>query len=399
MTSLSWNELLVTWKELIRNRKVYVSDKVAIASLLCGLSASLHKHGFVIDFDGVNEDLRFHFCYFADPRSGKGEIINVINEVFRDFILIDTPTSISDAIQIGSVDNKNGVVEGIYKMYDLVVHDECQNIFESRDWGRDILANIRKNCDRFGTSSNFMKNSKIKNSKLQGFYGTSTIMLSSFLILDEIKKALGTGTLERFHIQYEKTTREKSRKIFETLKISNNTLSKQAELEFKKIVSTIILTPRKITFNPEDFNALIDELNTTVETYYDDETDEVARRKRGFVIGALLQIKKMAAIITICDQKNTVGKEELSMAKDFILENLLHLGNSLGIFQNRDLEDFKDEFENDKGNEFTKTQINERMAKRWNIVDIKTVVRRLKAIIPVATTVRKDGNTQYHKIK
>ncbi|MBU4351611.1 MAG: hypothetical protein KJ939_00830 [Nanoarchaeota archaeon] len=404
----NWKELRDLWYQLLELRQIEVSSVVADFTLLMGLGALLHKHKFYLQTSRVEEDLRLHIVWMIDSRAGKGEIINFLLDSFSSHLTILLPTSISDTVQIGSKNSAGNIVEGIYKNNDLVIHDEFENLFKSNDWNNDVFVNIRKNCDRHNSASNYLKNTKISTDDMDGFYGYSSLLLTSYPIENKVKTLLESGTFQRFTVLYEKVDKEKSNKIWDVLKqkdkeqnVLENALSKFHAI-LKRLVKQSI---KGVALGSEAYNNIVDELKNETASLYDSGNEAAARVIRSHKVGQILQIQKIAAIITLVRGKPVIENSELEYARNLASSNFHNLTFNTNIFggkyklQGQWIKDIINALKDYK-EPLAKMEINNIMAKYWGLSSPNAVVDRLKMVNSfVLDFVEKKGNTQYFKLK
>ncbi|RJQ16850.1 hypothetical protein C4573_02180 [Candidatus Woesearchaeota archaeon] len=414
ITNDRWIELKQIWYQLFELRQIEASDTVKDCSLLMCLGAILNKHflTFHLKTSRKIEDLRLHLVWMIDSRAGKGEVTGLMHDVCSGFIIIALPTSISDTAQIGGADRKGKEVEGIYKTNDLCIHDEFENFFKNKDWNSDVFGNIRKNCDTYMSATNYLRNTKISTDKIEGFYGKSTLFLSSYPILECIQQIVESGTFQRFVFIFEKVDIAKSKRIFVALKqkpkdekILTDKLLTEKMASFRQIITAILNESSSISLGDEAYNETVDEFIVETEKHYNSQSEEVARLIRSYQVGLLLQIQKISAIVGIVRGKPVVEAKEIQYAKNLVMENFnrLILETSLFGVEYEKVKQWVDDVRTALKNQvepLSKMEINKLMGVYWGLKSPNSINDRLKKVVPFTLELcRKEANTEYWRLK
>jgi len=388
----AWSLLHDYWHELYDLKQVAVSDVVKDISLISYVGAELMREPdrFYLQTSRKKEDLRVHYSWMTDSRAGKGENQNFVNQIAIELdtkIIIKNPTSISSAIQIGGTGSDKEAVPGLYSYANIVFHDEFGNLFSSAEWQTDIFGNIRKNCDTYGTASNWLENSKICNHKQGGFHGISTIILTSFPILGKVKAIINSGTFQRFFPIVEIVDETKSNEIFDALKQKSNDINRitACYIGIRDILKRIKQEGKPISLGDEAYNKIVEDYKLEVAKHYKlNETE--ARTIRSYKVGQLLFVQKIAAIIGIVRCKSVVESPELEIARAIVDNNFNNLLLNTDFFglDNGEIKTWVQDVRTalrDISLPVQKTEINNLMMKYWAKGETTTITR-LNQVMP-----------------
>ena len=363
----------------------------------------------VVYADGTKIDLRLHLFFLFRTSLGKGQNISTIEKLMNALNIyekkIGRPTV--PALAGSTVNDRQGNKWVKLPMIpylldcDALIMDECAEMLsEVKNPIYDVMPILRENTEQLYDQSNKIHNTTMTNTKVKPFYGRSTLIASSFPT-EQIKKEARKGTLQRFTILTVDMTKSYTDEIYDAKLMEEKKLDLLAErpvhIETRKEkvldemigiiekAKRVIIEPKMEFFNktnkyyylaytvePDIYNKFIKSLKDRKNMLEDGLEHEVLV---SFYIRGINIITKMAAIMSIINEKRTIGEDELKYAEKIFFDNLEEVKRNIGISAGEDREILvkydSDVLKvgkelRDKGEEVKKTEfIYVRMAEYW----------------------------------
>lgn len=416
------NPLIRLWKSTF-GMGIKNQDHYGLILLLRGISCMAMKNKIFLETKTGTIDPRIPLIYFSDSGSGKGMGASFYQRTFSKtglkIVSLAKPTpekligSFDDAID--KENRKKGytpsdekyrdpVIHGYFEIYDDILFDEAEPLFDTKEYGSDILRKCRMALDKYGSPNNYLKSETLKNRSSYTYPCGCNIMFLSYHTDNLSKSIVANGIFQRSVCFFYRLGREEMERILSMSTSNLLPIMEQNEQkvikELKEIMKFIESLNQHIKISEEAEQRLEKALKHELKVLHEDE--DLGKLLQSFLPRIKEITMRIAMTLCLIKKKTTISKMDMEEAVTIILGiSFPSIVREVGVYGilAKDHQQWYKDLKYALGNKWRKKEdINDIMAKTWN-VSKPTVINRIKKMITLFVTKKGDKNTNFYKLK
>ena len=365
------------------------------------------KHGIYIKKAGEKHDIRINACIIAPSGTGKSEANNFLGTMATNIGLsYNIPHIYNDVSVIGSYsfeieqrnkDKKltpdderwiNPARYGLLKTCDLAIFDEGENVLRTSGKTEWIQLTLQKVANRYGSPANYIENLKIGGAI--GYHSSASFVITSYPLSEFKETLLRKGLIQRSILFIDENDEEKRNKIlnkqiqmlgaeYSSRKLVFNDFMKELKLIDgfleKEKVNTVFFS-EKAKLKIDEYQKEIRKMIVLTPGQQDIFNDIESRLINQFaILGAINAVVRKGTVI----EKKDIEEAYLLLWKT-TLSSIKYIQENVEFEIDKKYDKYlKNLYEVLDKKVYTKGEIYDKMAKKWN-VGKNTAMSRIKKL-------------------